>query len=286
MIGIEEESRPGGVSGNGPPVASYREAVREDSRRRTGHKSILLIEDEPLNRQVITRYLGVLGYRVRQAERGDEGLNLALEEEPDLLILDRQLPGLEGLDLVSRLREEGRSTPVVMISAYDISPADQKRVKALEIRGFLRKPFSYRHLRAVIRSGFGKPRLGFRRSRIFYREPYFFLTPRSLAQRVFRTVFREGLDMAGHVHFHVNNHSDHLILLCSQKTLGKVVAKSEQCGPGECIPWDRSSFHDYNQEKVLKNLSQEINLVRIDAADYQMSWPTLADFICWLELSD
>jgi hypothetical protein len=46
-----------------------------------------------------------------------------------------------------------------------------------------------------------------------------------------------------------------------------------------------SSFSKYSQEKVLKELNQDIIQVRIDAADYQMSWPTMADFICWLELS-
>jgi len=48
---------------------------------------------------------------------------------------------------------------------------------------------------------------------------------------------------------------------------------------------DMSSFSKYSQEKVLKELNQDIIQVRIDAADYQMSWPTMADFICWLELS-
>ncbi len=269
------------------PAATLREAVRDyvQPRRRRRHQSILVIEDEPLNRQVIARYLGVLGYRVSQAERGDEGLDLALREEPDLVLIDRQLPGLEGLELVSRLRAAGRSTPVVMMSAYEITPADRKRVQALGIRGFLRKPFAFRHLKVVVRFGLVKPRLGFRRAKIYYREPTLSLNARTLARQVFETIFREGLDIGGHVHFHVRDYPDHLILLCSRKNLGKVVAKSGECGPGECIPWDRSSFHSYNQEKVIQVLNQQINQVRIDAADYQMSWPTLADFICWLELN-
>ena len=64
-----------------------------------------------------------------------------------------------------------------------------------------------------------------------------------------------------------------------------MIAKSKQCGSGECIPWDRSSFREYNRDKAIKELNQEINLVMLDAADYQMSWPTLADFICWIKFS-
>ncbi len=268
------------------PVVTVEEETRISTRRRRKpRQTVLIVEDEPLNRQVIKRYLGVLGYRVLQAERGDDGLNLAREENPDLVILDNHLPGLSGLEVAARLREGGFPGQMVMMSAYDLSPQQRKQLQELGIRGFLRKPFAFSHLRALIKFAVNPPRFVFRRSRLYYRQPNFSLTSRTLAQQIFQTVFREGLDLAGHVHFHVREHSDHLVLLCSRKTLGKVIAKSEECGKGECIPWDRSSFRDYNQEKVIRDLSQEINLVRIDAADYQMSWPTLADFICWVELS-
>ena len=102
---------------------------------------------------------------------------------------------------------------------------------------------------------------------------------------VFRKVFREGLDLGGHVHFHVRGHEDHLILLCSRNALGKVIAKSPACGKGECIRWEKSSFSRVEPEEALATFAPEINLVRIDAADYEMSWPTMADFLCWLELS-
>ncbi|MFH1038997.1 MAG: response regulator [PVC group bacterium] len=269
------------------PTDESRDAIGEElsPRRLKSGKTILVVEDEPLNRQVITRYFGLLGYRVLQADRGDEGLRLALEESPDAIILDNQLPGLDGIDICRRLREENRQTPVMLMSAYDLPLAERKRALDLGIRGFLRKPFAFQHLKAVLRFTMKKPRFGFRRSKLYYRKPHFSLTSRTLANQVFQTVFREGLDSAGHVHFQVRGHPDHLILLCSRKVLGKVVAKSPVCGQGECIPWDRSSFSGYRQDRVLKDLSQEINLVRIDAADYQMSWPTLADFICWLEMS-
>ncbi len=284
---MKEEAGPGAGRASHPATSTYLRESREDSPawRRDQRKSILIVEDEPLNRQVITRYLGVLGYRVLQSDRGDEGLALALKEDPDLIILDNQLPGLDGLEIVERLRGEGYPNPVIMMSAYDFSPRERRLIEDLEVKGFLRKPFAFKHLKAVIRFATHRPRLGFRRSKLYFRQPHFSLTSRTLATQIFQTVFREGLDMAGHVHFHVNDHPDHLVLLCSRRALGKVVAKSPECDQGECIPWDRSSFRDFNQEKVIRDLSQLITLVRIDAADYQMSWPTLADFICWLELS-
>jgi CheY-like chemotaxis protein len=261
--------------------------VRSDYRtkRRDHRKSILIVEDEPLNRQVITRYFGLLGFRVLQADRGDVGLSVALAEAPDVILLDNQLPGMNGIELCRQLREHKMGTPVMLMSAYELSSQNLKEAQELGVRSFLRKPFAFNHLKDVLRFATRKPRLGLGRKKYYYRKPHFSLTARSLAQHVFNTIFREGLDMAGHVHFHVRNHPDHLILLCNRKSLGKVVAKSPECGEGECIPWDMSTFYAYNQEKVLKELNQDIIQVRIDAADYQMSWPTLADFICWLELS-
>ena len=117
-----------------PAVVKKPAAARGDSERKHAssprpgrdRESILVVEDEPLNRQVITRYLGVSGYRVWSAERGDEGLEVALRENPDLVVLDYQLPGLNGLELVARLREQRRSMAVVMMSAYDLRPAERK----------------------------------------------------------------------------------------------------------------------------------------------------------------
>ncbi len=247
--------------------------------------SILIIEDEPLNRQVIARGLQMLGYRVRVAGGGEEGLASALAAEPDLLIVDRKLPGFDGLELVDRLRRQGRRTPVLMISAYDISAEDRRRVRALEIQGCLHKPFRLRHLKLMVRFTLrgNQPALGL--GNLLFRETGLSLSSRRLAQKIFRTVFRGGLDTAGHVHFHVRNHSDHLILLCSRKHLGKVVTKSPECGPGECIPWDRSSFQGYRPASVLKDLGDKVNLVQIDASDYRLSWSTLPDFLCWLDMS-
>lgn len=255
------------------------------SSQEGNRRTILVVEDEPLNRQVITRYFGLLGYRVIQADRGDTGLKIALAENPDVILLDNHLPRMSGIELCRRLKQQNRQIPVILMSAYELSPQNIKEAQEVGIRSFIRKPFSLNHLKDVLHFAMRKPRFGFAKRKYYYRKSHFSLTTKALAQYIFNTIFREGLDIAGHVHFHVRDHSDHLILLCNRKFLGKIVAKSPACGKGECIPWEMSSFYSYNQDKVLKELNQDIIQVRIDAADYQMSWPTLADFICWLELS-
>lgn len=257
----------------------------DNPHHRDYRKTILIVEDEPLNRQVISHYFGLLGYRVLQSARGDLGLTLALDEDPNVILLDNQLPGMNGIELCRRLRDHNRETPVILMSAYELSPQQLKEARDLGVRSFLRKPFAFNHLKDVLHFAMRKPRFGLGKKKYYYRQAHFSLNNRSLAQYVFNTIFREGLDLAGHVHFHVRNHSDHLIFLCNRKYLGKVVAKSPECGEGECIPWERSSFSGYNREKVIKELNQDIILVRIDATDYQMSWPTMADFICWMKLS-
>ena len=264
---------------------------QKDNRTRPSGESssiqarILIVEDEPLNLQVMTRYIGLLGYRVLHADNGKEGLALALSENPSAIVLDNHLPDTTGLDICRELRKRNINTPVILMSAYDLPPDEMKEARALGIRGFLRKPFAFQHLKGVLKIALKKTPFHFLRKKFFYRDPHFSLSSKSLAQKIFQTVFREGLDVNGHVHFHIEGHEDHIILLCDRKHLGKMIAKSPQCEQGECVKWEESSFAHLETDNALKDLNQKISMVRIDAADYQMSWPTLADFICWLEFS-
>ncbi|MCX6349055.1 MAG: hypothetical protein NTV79_06100, partial [Candidatus Aureabacteria bacterium] len=125
----------------------------------------------------------------------------------------------------------------------------------------------------------------FRRDRFISNIPAYDLRPKALSRQVFRKIFREGLDHGGHVHFHLEGHSDHIVFLCNRRAMGKVIAKSSACKSGECIKWEYSSLAKCNPETIISDLSGSVNLVRVDAADSEMSWPTLADFLCWLELN-
>lgn len=247
-------------------------------------KTIFVLEDEPLTQQVLRRFIGLLGYRVESFARGADALTQARARPPDAVVADNHLEDMTGLEFYRLLRDAGFAVPALLISAYELSPQEMTEVREAGFRGMFRKPFSFSQLKTAITRLFRAP-LFFRRDRFVSNIPAFNLRPKPLAQQVFRKIFRQGLDHGGHVHFHFEGHSDHLVLLSNRRAMGKVIAKSSSCKSGECIKWEHSSFGKYRPETVLSDLSGAVSLVRVDAADYEMSWPTLADFLCWLELN-
>ncbi|MCR9257311.1 MAG: response regulator transcription factor [Alphaproteobacteria bacterium] len=110
---------------------------------------ILVIEDDRTAAGYLMKGLAEAGYQVEQAGDGAEGLVLAGEDRFDVLIVDRMLPKLDGLSVVSRLRAEGIDTPVLFLSA--LGEVDH-RVEGLKAGGddYLTKPFSFSELQARI----------------------------------------------------------------------------------------------------------------------------------------
>jgi two-component system KDP operon response regulator KdpE len=110
---------------------------------------ILLIEDEPQMRRFLRITLQGHGYRLAEAETGQEGLMQAATRNPDVVLLDLGLPDLDGLEVTARLRE-WTQTPIVVISARE---QEQDKVKALDAGAddYLTKPFSAEELMARIR---------------------------------------------------------------------------------------------------------------------------------------
>ena len=99
---------------------------------RTGlSPTILLVEDFDDTRLMMKMWLTRHGYRVLEAETGEEGVELAQKELPDLIIMDMMMPGMNGLDATQRIRQDHalRRTPIVAVSAYG---ADEYRSIALE----------------------------------------------------------------------------------------------------------------------------------------------------------
>ena len=86
-------------------------------------ETILVVEDMDPIRQAITAALAKAGYNVLQASNGTEGLELALAEHPDLLLVDIIMPGIDGLELVERLRQDewGKNALVVMLTNVEDS---------------------------------------------------------------------------------------------------------------------------------------------------------------------
>ena len=112
---------------------------------------LLLIEDDAPLRLTLARQLEADGYRVDLAKDGEEGLYLAREYPVDLLIVDLGLPKLNGLSLVQRLRQDGSTVPILILTARG---SWQDKVHGLEAGAddYLVKPFEYPELGARIKA--------------------------------------------------------------------------------------------------------------------------------------
>lgn len=112
---------------------------------------ILIVEDEPSILMALEDDLALEGYEVITAADGLSGLRKATEEEPDLVILDIMLPGMDGFDVCRRLRSKGRRTPVLMLTARG---QEVDTVLGLELGAddYMRKPFSPRELLARVKA--------------------------------------------------------------------------------------------------------------------------------------
>jgi two-component system response regulator QseB len=113
--------------------------------------SLLLVEDDRELADLLTRLLTDEGYDVTAALDGQRGLHLALSRAFDVLVVDRGLPAIEGLDLVGRLRTQGVTAPVLVLSARGTT---QDRVDGLDAgaEDYLAKPFDVPELLARLRA--------------------------------------------------------------------------------------------------------------------------------------
>ena len=111
---------------------------------------VLIIEDEMQLARVLQAYLEKAGFEVRTAHRGDTGLELFYREKPDIVLLDLNLPGMDGLDVARAIRRAG-DTPIIMITAR-VDEADQLVGLELGADDYVTKPFSPRVLVARVRA--------------------------------------------------------------------------------------------------------------------------------------
>ena len=108
---------------------------------------ILVVEDNPLNLKLIRDVLSVHGYDVVAATSGEDGVRLAHDCAPDLVLMDLQLPGIDGVEALRRLRRDPvvADVPVVAVTAFAMRE-DQERAYADGFDGYLAKPISVRSL--------------------------------------------------------------------------------------------------------------------------------------------
>lgn len=112
---------------------------------------VLIVEDDPMIRALEKVLLRDTGYEVHECERGDAALAKALEVEPDLVLLDIGLPGLDGLDVLEQLKAEPQlaDVDVFIITAWDDAEKMDRALSA-GARRYLRKPFDNDHFLASV----------------------------------------------------------------------------------------------------------------------------------------
>ncbi|GAA3706169.1 response regulator transcription factor [Microlunatus aurantiacus] len=128
-----------------------RTAAADGGRPAPDSPRILLVEDDRTLAGMLEEILGSAGYAVEVAYDGQLGLHLGLSHRYDVMVLDRGLPALEGLDLLGRLRSRGVLTPVLVLSALGLA---RDRVDGLDAgaEDYLSKPFDIDELLARLRA--------------------------------------------------------------------------------------------------------------------------------------
>jgi two-component system, cell cycle response regulator DivK len=115
-------------------------------------KTLLLVEDQLEFRAILSTYLTGQGYRVLTAADGEEGLRMARETQPDMILLDHSLPFRSGLEIADALRSDPGTAalPILLITAHPYG-ALGKRAAALGCAGFLSKPCDPRRVLDEVR---------------------------------------------------------------------------------------------------------------------------------------
>jgi two-component system cell cycle response regulator DivK len=115
-------------------------------------KTVLYVEDNEFNLKMVRQLLAQTSYHLIEATDGEMGVATALKEQPDLILMDIQLPKLSGLDATRRLRAEPKTAdvPIVVITSFALSGDDQK-AKDAGATAYMAKPYSPRELLKMIR---------------------------------------------------------------------------------------------------------------------------------------
>ncbi|HEU4589135.1 MAG TPA: response regulator [Gemmatimonadales bacterium] len=115
-------------------------------------KRILVVEDHEENRRILRDLLTSAGYEMVEAVTGEQGVTMAEAQSPDLILMDIQLPELDGYEVTRRIRANPaiRAVPIIAVTSYALSGDDIMAYQA-GCTGYVTKPFSPRQLLAKIR---------------------------------------------------------------------------------------------------------------------------------------
>jgi two-component system cell cycle response regulator DivK len=115
-------------------------------------KPILVVEDQEDNRRILRDLLTNAGYEIIEAENGEEALAVVARERPDLILMDIQLPLLDGYEVTRRIKADPalRAIPIIAVTSYALS-GDESKARAAGCDAYVTKPYSPRALLAKIR---------------------------------------------------------------------------------------------------------------------------------------
>ena len=118
---------------------------------------ILVVEDNPANMKLAIFLLDAAGHVVLSATDAETGLALARSERPDLILMDIQLPGIDGLEAIARLKADPltRPTPVIALTALAMK-GDEERIRAAGCEGYVAKPIRYREFMSTVDAHLGR----------------------------------------------------------------------------------------------------------------------------------
>jgi two-component system cell cycle response regulator DivK len=115
-------------------------------------KRILIVEAQEDNRRILRDVLSTVGYDLIEAFNGEDGVRLAQTERPDLILMDIQLPKMDGYEATQQIKSiaELKTVPIIAVTSYALS-GDEAKARAAGCDGYIAKPFSPRELLAKIR---------------------------------------------------------------------------------------------------------------------------------------
>jgi two-component system, cell cycle response regulator DivK len=121
-------------------------------------KRILLVEDTEDNRQIVRDLMESAGYDLIEAEDGAAGVAMAVEHRPDLILMDIQLPGMDGYEACRQIKAHPdlRHIPIIAVTSYALS-GDEEKGLASGCDGYVAKPFSPRELLAKMNVFLDRP---------------------------------------------------------------------------------------------------------------------------------
>jgi two-component system, cell cycle response regulator DivK len=119
-------------------------------------KTILVVEDTEDNRRILRDLLGAAGYNTIEAYDGAEGVAKAGEHKPDLILMDIQMPVMDGYEATRRIKADPalKAIPVIAVTSYALS-GDEEKARTAGCDGYVAKPFSPRQMLAKVRETIG-----------------------------------------------------------------------------------------------------------------------------------